>query len=141
MVNPRNIRPAPIALKEPGVNRRSLLMLVFGAFAIIANTPSAFAHAALVHADPAVGSTMQNPPARVTLWFTEEVEPAFSSIHVFDSAGHEVDRGDVAVNASDQRMLTVSIPRLPRGSYKVAWQVVSVDSHKTHGSFGFAVGP
>ena len=38
------------------------------------------AHAFIDHADPAAGGKVQKSPKEVRIWFTEEIEPAFSSI-------------------------------------------------------------
>ncbi len=35
--------------------------------------------------------------------------------------------------------MTVSLPSLPPGSYKVKWSAVAVDTHHTTGTFGFEV--
>jgi methionine-rich copper-binding protein CopC len=43
---------------------------------------SVFAHAFLEKAAPAVGGTVNAAPKGVTLWFTQELEPAFSTIRV-----------------------------------------------------------
>ena len=101
----------------------------------------ALAHSALARASPAAGSKVQKSPPQVKLWFTEEIEPAFSSIAVFAADGHEVDKKDSAVSSDDRRMLVVSLPPLFPGRYKVVWRVVSVDTHKTEGSFPFLVAP
>jgi methionine-rich copper-binding protein CopC len=37
--------------------------------------------------------------------------------------------------------LTVKLKALPPGTYKVIWRVLSVDTHRTQGSFSFSVGP
>lgn len=42
----------------------------------------ASAHAFLDHADPRVGNTVATPPQEVTLFFTQKLESAFSSITV-----------------------------------------------------------
>jgi methionine-rich copper-binding protein CopC len=102
---------------------------------------AASACAFLAHADPPVGSTVHGSPAQLKLWFSEEVESAFSSIRVLDASGKQVDKDDRAVNPSDKTLLTVSVPRLLPGKYKVVWQVVSVDTHKTEGNFTFTVAP
>ena len=39
-----------------------------------------------------------------------------------------------------QALLKVSLPPLGPGTYRVAWRVVSVDTHVTSGSFTFQVG-
>jgi len=98
------------------------------------------AHAFLQGAEPAVGSTVQTSPSEVRIRFTENIEPAFSSVQVFDPSGKEVDKHDVGLDRSDHALLHVSLPRLGAGIYKVVWRVVSVDTHVTSGSFTFQVG-
>ena len=97
------------------------------------------AHAFLRDAEPAVGSTVQTSPKEVRIRFTENIEPAFSSIQVFDASGKEVDKRDVQLDRSDHALLRVSLPRLGAGIYKVVWRVVSVDTHVTNGNFTFRV--
>jgi len=97
------------------------------------------AHAFLKDAEPDVGSTIQASPSEVRIRFTENVEPAFSSIQVFDASGKEVDKRDVHLDRSDGALLHVSLPPLIAGIYKVVWRVVSVDTHVTNGSFTFGV--
>ena len=100
---------------------------------------AAAAHAFLDHASPAVGSTVDAPPAQVKLWFTQRLEPAFSKVEVSDAAGRRVDRADARVDASDPTVLTVSVPQLAPGRYRVKWRVVSVDTHVTAGDYNFDV--
>ena len=97
------------------------------------------AHAFLKRAEPAVGSTVQTSPNEVRIWFTENIEPAFSQIQIFNASGKEVDKRDVHLDRSDQALLHVSLPPLEAGIYKVAWRVVSVDTHVTNGNFTFRV--
>jgi copper resistance protein C len=97
------------------------------------------AHAFLKDAEPSVGSTVQTSPNEVRIRFTENIEPAFSSIQVFDASGKEVDKRDVHLDRSDRSVLHVSLLRLTAGTYKVVWRVVSVDTHVTNGSFTFRI--
>jgi methionine-rich copper-binding protein CopC len=99
------------------------------------------AHAFLDHADPRVGSTVKAAPPVVTIWFTEELEGAFSKIQVFDAKGHEIDKKDSHVDAARPAVMTVSLPALPPGDYKVIWHAVAVDTHHTSGTFPFTVQP
>jgi methionine-rich copper-binding protein CopC len=114
---------------------RSLLTLslLFG-FVCLAQ-----AHAFLDHADPRVGSTSSASPSVVKIWFTEELEGAFSKIQVFDSQGNEVDAKDVKVDSADKSLMTVSVPKLAAGTYQVKWSAVAVDTHHTTGTFTFTV--
>jgi len=77
----------------------------------------------------------------VELWFTERIEPAFSSVHVLDNAGKHVDRDDGQVDSTDAKRLRVSLQPLVPGRYRVTWRVLSIDSHVTHGEFTFDVAP
>jgi copper resistance protein C len=50
-----------------------------------------------------------------------------------------VDKRDLHLDRSDHALLHVSLPPLSAGTYKVAWRVVSVDTHVTSGNFTFRV--
>jgi methionine-rich copper-binding protein CopC len=99
------------------------------------------AHAFLDHANPAVGSTVHGSPPRVALWFTQELEPAFSTVRVLDQGNHRIDKGDEKVDPRDATLLQVSLPQLAPGRYRVEWRVLSVDTHVTEGDFTFVVAP
>jgi len=111
---------------------RPLLILTLS----LASISLARAHAFLDHADPRVGSTVHPSPAQVTVWMTEDLEGAFSKLQVFDAKGTEVDRKDVKVSGAT---MTVSVPILGAGTYKVVWKAVATDTHKTSGTFSFTV--
>jgi methionine-rich copper-binding protein CopC len=102
---------------------------------------SAFAHAMLDKAEPAVGSRVATAPSRVELVFTERLEPAFSKVEVLDATGRRVDRGDSAVDAKARDHMGVSLQSLAPGRYRVVWRAVSVDTHVTSGDYAFDVGP
>jgi methionine-rich copper-binding protein CopC len=97
------------------------------------------AHAFLERAEPGVGSTVKASPNEVRVLFTENIEPAFSTIQVFDASGKEVDKRDVYLDGSNHALLHVSLPLLQPGVYRVVWRVVSVDTHLTNGDFTFRV--
>jgi copper resistance protein C len=97
------------------------------------------AHAFLKDANPGVGSTIQTSPSEVRIRFTENIEPAVSSIQVFNTSGKEVDKRDLHLDRSDHALLHISLPPLAAGTYKVTWRVVSVDTHVTNGDFTFRV--
>lgn len=118
---------------------KRVLLLGFAMACI--GSPLAGAHAFLDHAAPAVGSTVRAPPPQVKLWFTQELEPAFSAVRVVDKSNQRVDRGDAKLDSADARVLQVSLPALAPGRYRVVWRVVSVDTHVTEGDFTFDVAP
>ena len=111
-----------------------ILLLIF-----VAGLARLEAHAFLKDANPGVGSTLQTSPSEVQIRFTENIEPAVSSIQVFDASGKEVDKRDLHLDRSDHALLHISLPPLGAGTYKVTWRVVSVDTHVTNGDFTFRV--
>ncbi len=94
------------------------------------------AHAFLDHANPRVGSTVASAPHELTLWFTQKLEPAFSSVEVMGPKGSSVG-GKAQVSGNTMH---VGIRAAGPGTYHVHWQALSVDTHKTQGSFSFTVG-
>ncbi len=98
-------------------------------------------HAFLDHAAPAVGSAIHGSPAQVRLWFTQELEPAFSTVKVLDRSGTQVDKQDNQVDRANPALLQVSLPQLAPGRYRVVWRALSVDTHVTEGDFTFDVVP
>ena len=117
----------------------SLLVLVLIVSFLVPDT--AESHANYVESDPAANSVLENSPERVTIRFTEPLEPALSNIQVFDTQGIRVDEGDSAVSPSDPLVMSVSVESLADGTYTVAWKNVStVDGHSRRGAFVFSVG-
>ena len=108
-------------------------------FLSVAMTPCAQAHVFLDHSRPKVGGTVDESPTQIKLWFTGELEPASSTAKVEDVDGKQVDKRDVHLDDKDRSLLEVSVPPLSSGKYKVIWQAVSTDGHKTEGHFEFTV--
>jgi copper resistance protein C len=106
---------------------------------ILAMEGPVLAHAYLDHASPRVGNTVAQSPKEVMLWFSEKVEPAFSTVEVRNEQGALVSSGKATAVGGTQ--LRVPVKTLPPGTYKVNWRVLSVDTHRTEGSFTFRVGP
>ena len=101
------------------------------------------AHARLKRANPAVGGIVSASavPVELQVWFTEPVEPALSTIRVVNSAGAQMDRGDVRIDPGDHTQLRVTLLPLTPDIYRVIWNVVSIDTHRRSGSFPFRVEP
>jgi methionine-rich copper-binding protein CopC len=106
---------------------------------LIAGGRLALAHAFLDHADPAVGAKVAVSPAEVKIWFDSELSSG--TIQVLDSGGKEVDKKDTHLDAKDKKLLVVSVGTLAPGTYRVAWQAVSTDTHKTNDDYVFQVKP
>ena len=122
------------------VNQRMIAAAAVLAVAVTRGAVTANAHAFLDHSSPAVGSSLPSAPSAVTMWFTQQLEPAFTTATVTDQAGNPVDTGPAQVDAKDPTELRVPLKKLPPGTYTVAWHALSVDTHTTTGHFVFTVG-
>lgn len=98
------------------------------------------AHAFLDHSDPAVGSTVPSSPAVIHLWFTQQLEPIFTSVTVTDQSGATVNDGPAQIDPGNKFELDVKMKPLDPGTYKVQWHALSVDTHRTQGDYNFHVG-
>ena len=119
---------------------RSIVMTLAVGAVTLGAAPPLQAHAFLDHASPAVGSLVPTAPSIVTLWFTQDLEPVFSSVTVTNDAGHRVDLGNAQIPQDSPAELQIGLKPLAPGTYLVSWHVVSVDTHPTEGTFTFEVG-
>jgi copper transport protein len=119
----------------------ALTTLLACALALAVQSQVAEAHANLIRSEPPANSALVSSPERVTIWFSEPMEAAFSEIQVLNTAGARVDNKDSAVDANDLTVMSVSLPALPDGTYTVAWRNLStIDGHSLRGSFIFSIG-
>lgn len=108
--------------------------------AAISVSPSALAHAHLKHQYPAADAAVTAAPQALTLDFSEGIEPNFSGVSVTGPQQAGVKVGAVKRNEKDNKQLIAPLEEvLKPGEYHVDWHVVSVDGHKTKGSYSFSV--
>jgi copper transport protein len=113
--------------------------LVATALCALVATQGAAAHANVRSTSPPNEAVVQRTPARVVVRFDEAIETSLGSVRVLDASGRRVDSGDITRPTASS--VAVAIGRtLPRGSYTVAWRVISADTHPVHGAFVFSVG-
>ena len=117
---------------------RPLSSLLYAAPLLLVSAGAAFAHAHLLSVSPPADSTITATPDDVTIVFSEGVEPRFSAIAVTDAAGQRVDDGQPHLAGAPTR-LAVGLRPLAVGSYSVAWNATSVDTHKTDGRYEFTL--
>lgn len=98
------------------------------------------AHGYIVRAIPADRSTLERPPTRLQYWFSEDLEPRFSEIHLRDQAGAVIASG--GVDDANHALLTLRVPfGLPDGAYVVELRpAFASDGHVIAESRVFFVG-
>ena len=100
----------------------------------------AFARAQLTGSDPADGSQVTVPPQRITMRFSEDLNPSASTAMVSHLDGTRVDSGDAQVDAADRKTLPVGVGALMPGGYIVQWHAETPgDNGVAEGSFTFTV--
>ncbi|HZR53194.1 MAG TPA: copper resistance protein CopC [Streptosporangiaceae bacterium] len=117
-----------------------LAALVLAGMGLLATAPAALAHATLESTSPADGTVVRTAPATVTATFDEQVGVSTDSLRVFAPDGREVDNGQTTHGSVPQQITVGLQTGLGRGTYTVAWHVVSADSHHVQGAFTFSVG-
>lgn len=110
--------------------------------ALLAGATPASAHAVLTGSNPKDGAVVATAPKEVTLTFSEEIAMGDDSIRVLEPSGKRADTAEVRdLGAGGAVTYGVALhPGLPDGTYTVAWQAVSADSHPVSGAFTFAIG-
>ena len=100
----------------------------------------ASAHSVPLRFEPRPDTVLPSAPAEVRIVFDGDIEPAFSTIQVTDSAGRRVDNADArVVDARYPRVLRVRLGRLPQGVYRVRWQIFAIDGHRSEGTYVFTL--
>lgn len=98
----------------------------------------AFAHAQLLLANPKVGASVYQLPAKVELTFDDNLialGPNANQIQVTDPKGKRVDSGaSTLVDATLSVKLKASSLL---GLYRVSYRVISADGHPVSGSYPF----
>jgi copper transport protein len=117
-----------------------LLAVAFAAvLSALASPAPAAAHAVLVETQPANGTVLGAWPDRVFLRFNEPVDASLGALRVYDSDADRADSGRTSRPDAQTVAIELGSNPLARGTYTVAWRVVSADSHPIHGAFVFSV--
>ncbi len=123
-----------------------------------------FAHSSLVSSSPKDDSTVKERPTQISMTFSEEVEPQFSTFVVYPLGqekdhealeekadtllpqvlskpdGNQVNAKLTTQEASDT--ITLALPKdLKPGSYAVMWRALSVDTHTVQDLMVFTYQP
>ncbi len=122
------------------VLRAGIVTVVCALLGVLVGAGSAAAHAVLISSDPEQGAVVATAPTTVSLTFSEPVAVAAEGIRIFGPDGAQLDTGRAAALG---RASTVGVglrSGAQRGTYTVAWRVMSADSHPVAGGFTFSVG-
>lgn len=122
--------------------RRFLLLALPLALCLTLMFPAiASAHAILLRSDPAKDSVLSIPPRGVRMWFSEDLNPAFTTAVVINGERARVDNHDARISSNDTKEMDLTLKQnLPPAVYIVVYRTQSaVDGHILQGSFIFSV--
>jgi methionine-rich copper-binding protein CopC len=110
------------------------------AAAMVAAAPElADAHALLLKTSPPRRAVLRDAPRQIELWFNERLEPAYSTVKLSSKSGAAVSAGAASVGTQDPKKLSLTVPPLAPGEYRVRFRVLSVDGHLAEDSFTFSI--
>jgi methionine-rich copper-binding protein CopC len=117
----------------------ALWALVLGALWLAARPIApAEAHAELLAAYPAPGTTLDATPAEIRLTFSERIGPA-SHLQLFGPQFRAVAGVQSGVDPANPQQLRAFTQPLTPDTYTVEWSAISADGHEVTGSYAFAV--
>ncbi|OJU91554.1 MAG: hypothetical protein BGO13_06885 [Burkholderiales bacterium 66-5] len=96
---------------------------------------AAWAHTALLHAEPADGSVLAQAPRQALLAFSEPV--TVTRLQIVEPDGSAL---PVPGARTEGAQVQVPIPALARGGHALVWHVISADGHPVSGVLRWSVG-
>ena len=116
------------------------LLVLVGAGVSMLPVDRALGHAAVVRSEPAANAFVQQPPAAITIVFTEPVDDRASSIRLLDSRGLAIATAAPSEVSNNGLTLSLALPKLSPGIYNVLYRNVSrIDGHALQGSYPFTI--
>ncbi|MER9251468.1 copper resistance CopC/CopD family protein [Mesorhizobium sp. M0598] len=112
------------------------LLAVVVLLAVIAMPDPAFAHAALIKAEPADGAVLAQSPSQMSLTFSEPVSPLVLTMVRADGTSIPLS----SFRLSGQTVEIDNPQALTSGTHVLSWRVISADGHPVGGSVLFSVG-
>lgn len=99
------------------------------------------AHGYLIRSIPENRAVLEHAPTRLQYWFSEDLEPRFSELHLRDATGKIIASGEV--DAANTTLLTLTVPpdSLTDGAYVVELRpAFASDAHVVASSQVFFIG-
>src|SRR5918999_946144 len=128
--------------KERWLRRYAFITAAMIVIMFASNIPQSFAHPVYVDSSPKPFQSIPSSPGEVSVFFSEPIELAYSTIRVLGPDGNTVDLNDPHNVEGDTASIGVTLqPNLPEGQYTVTTNVLSaVDGHVVGETFVFGVG-
>jgi copper resistance protein C len=117
--------------------RRCFAWTVPLAVVMLGGSPAAFAHAMLMHSNPADQAVVHNRQVEIALDYDSRIEPSRCAVKLTDAAGKTLPlQMERSIKPSE---LNAVAHGLANGKYQIHWQVLASDGHITRGNIVFTV--
>lgn len=118
---------------------RTLTMAMALGAMMIATSSAVALHNHLAKSTPEADQELTASPKTIRLWFTEKVDPKFSSITLMKADSTKIETPKAAAT-DDPKSITTEVPTtLPPGKYLIRWRTAGSDGHAVRGTFSFMV--
>lgn len=132
--SPRPVRSSVVVPFRMLAGAVAALALATGA-TLLMGAP-ATAHDSIVGTSPEDGAVLDAAPARVAVTLSDVPQAIAPRMIVTDEAGTIVLDEEPVIT---DRSAAADLPALEKGTYQVAWRVVSSDGHPIQGTYSFTV--
>ena len=99
---------------------------------------AALAHAIVIKSEPSVDATVPGASVPIALRYNSRIDQTLSRVTLFGPDGKSTILPLAPSTSPD--LLTAKASGLAPGTYRLHWQVLSVDGHITRGDIPFTVG-
>ncbi|MGE7877837.1 copper resistance protein CopC [Peribacillus muralis] len=120
---------------------KNYLWLVISLFSLLLYPAMAFGHATIISSNPSPNEAMDTLPEKISIQFSENIQPAFHSLEVFSQDGQKVPVQKSAISEQSEKILEAKWKgTVDEGVYYIKWRVVSSDGHPIEGTIPFQLG-
>ncbi|MGE7767601.1 copper resistance protein CopC [Peribacillus sp. NPDC096540] len=120
---------------------KNYLWLVISLFSLLLYPVTASGHASVISSNPSPNEAMDTLPEKISIQFSEDIQPAFHSLEVFSQDGSKIQIQDSKISEKSEKILEARWKgSIDEGIYYIKWRVVSSDGHPIEGTIPFQFG-
>jgi len=120
-------------------NTKQLVSKLLISLFFLFSASNLLAHAKSETSDPAARSVLSHSPEAIKIVFSEQLEPAYSTIIVKGKDSKSVTEEKATVDPDNNKRLLLKLPNLSAGKYTVYYKVLSVDGHVVKSKYSFRI--
>ncbi|MBO1000219.1 copper resistance protein CopC [Bacillus sp. SD075] len=120
---------------------KKYLWLVVSLFSLFICPTMTFGHATVISSNPSPNEALDTLPEKISIQFSENIQPAFHSLEVFSQDGDKIQIQDSTISAQSDKILEAKWRgTINEGIYYIKWRVISSDGHPIEGTIPFQFG-